>query len=218
MIQQFGIVWQARDLLIDGFLTTLWLSVLSAAASMALGALLAVALMSRSRLLAGASGLLVDAMRCVPFLLFAYMVYYGLPSLGLRFSNWTSGLFALIVYNTAYMAELARAAWRALPVETIEAGHAFGFVGLGLARRIILPPVVFAAVPMIGNQVIQIIKDSAFLTIIAVEELTHAATVIQAKYFLPFAAFISALLLYWVLCLMVERAVALVGARAELRR
>jgi polar amino acid transport system permease protein len=218
MIAQFAIVWGARDLLIDGFLTTLWLSALSAAASLVLGAALAAALMSRNRAFAGISGILVDAMRCVPFLLFAYIVYYGLPSIGLQFSNWTSGLFALIVYNTAYMAELLRGAWRALPKETIEAGHAYGFHGFRLIRRIILPPVLFAAIPMLGNQVIQIIKDSAFLTIIAVEELTHAATVIQATYFLPFAAFISALLLYWVLCAGVEQLVGLVGARAELCR
>jgi polar amino acid transport system permease protein len=218
MIAQFGIVWQARDLLIDGFLTTLVLSALSAAASLVLGAALAAALMARNRVLARVAGVLVDAMRCVPFLLFAYFVYYGLPSVGLTLSNWSSGLFALIVYNTAYMAELLRGAWRALPAETIEAGHAFGFHGFRLVRRIILPPVVFAAIPMIGNQVIQIIKDSAFLTIIAVEELTHAATVIQATYFLPFAAFISALLLYWLLCAGVEQLVGFVGARAELRR
>lgn len=218
MIAQFSIVWNARDLLIDGFMTTFWLSALSAAASLALGAALAAALMSPRPVLARASGALVDGLRCVPFLLFAYIVYYGLPSLGLRFSNWSSGLFALIAYNTAYMAELLRGAWRGLPTEMIEAGHAFGFRRFSLLRRIILPPVIFAAFPMIGNQLIQIIKDSAFLTIIAVEELTHAATVIQATYFLPFAAFITALLLYWVMCLAVEQLVRLVGARAELRR
>ncbi len=218
MIAQFGLVWGARDLLIDGFLTTLWLSVLSSAASLALGAGAAAALMSRNRAIAGVAGFLVDAVRCVPFLLFAYVIYYGLPSLGLRLNNWSSGLFALIVYNTAYMAELLRGAWRALPAETIEAGYAFGFEGFVLVRRIILPPVLFAASPMIGNQVIQVIKDSAFLTIIAVEELTHAATVIQATYFLPFAAFVSALLLYWVLCFGVEQIVRSVGARAESRR
>ena len=218
MIAQFGIVWQARGLMLAGFLTTLWLSVLSAIASVALGALLATLLMSRARIVSRPSAILVDVMRCVPFLLFAYIVYYGLPSLGLQFSNWSSGLLALIAYNTAYKAELIRGAWQGLPREAIEAGHAFGFSGLGLFRRVILPPVLFAAAPMLGNQVIQIIKDSAFLTIIAVEELTHAATVIQATYFLPFASFVSALMLYWLLCLGVERGVAVVGARAALRR
>jgi len=218
VIAQFAIVWDHRDLLVDGFLTTLWLAALSAAASMALGAALAAAMMSRHELVARASGVLVDAMRCVPFLLFAYIVYYGLPSIGLRFSNWSSGLVALIVYNTAYMAELVRGAWRGLPAEMIEAGHAFGFQRLNLFRRIILPPVIFAAIPMIGNQVIQIIKDSAFLTIIALPELTHAASSIQSRHYVPFAAFITAVFLYWGLCLVIEAGVSSIGRVAEARR
>ena len=100
----------------------------------------------------------------------------------------------------------------------IEAGHAFGFVGLNLFRRIVLPPVILAAIPMIGNQLIQIIKDSAFLTIIAVPELTHEASSIQATYFVPFAAFVTAVLLYWLLCLIIEAAVAGIGRLAEARR
>ena len=218
MLDQFAIVWQARDLMLAGALQTVWLTVVSAVISLFFGGLLAMALMSRRGAVGLVSGVLVDAMRCVPFLLFAYIIYYGLPSVGLDFNSWQSGLIALAIYNTAYMAELIRGAWRSLPAETIEAGHACGFHGLGLFRRIILPPVVFAAAPMIGNQIIQIIKDTAFLTIITVEELTHAATVIQAKYFLPFASFITALMLYWLMCLTVERLVVAVGQRAELRR
>ena len=57
---------------------------------------------------------------------------------------------------------------------------------------------------MLGNQMIQIIKDSAFLVIIAVQELTFAANEIQATYYVPFASFVCAMLLYWVLCLAVE--------------
>ena len=68
-----------------------------------------------------------------------------------------------------------------------------------------------AAGPVVGNQVIQIIKDSAFLTIIALPELTHAASSIQSRHYVPFAAFISAVLLYWALCLVVETGVTAVG-------
>ena len=74
------------------------------------------------------------------------------------------------------MGELIAAAWRALPRETIEAGHAFGFHRFTLFRRIVLLPVALTAAPMIGNQAAQIVKDSAFLTIIAVAEVMHAAT------------------------------------------
>jgi polar amino acid transport system permease protein len=218
MIRDFGITWAHRDQLINGLINTVWLSLAGAALAFALGCLIAMLLMARAQGLAAAARWFVDAMRCVPFLLFAYLVYYGLPSLGIRFTNFGAGLLALTLYNAAYMAELLRAAWSALPREMLEAGHAFGFTGLSLFRRIVLPPVILAAIPMIGNQLIQIIKDSAFLTIIAVPELTHEASSIQAVYFVPFAAFVTAVLLYWGLCLVVEAAVGAVGRLAESRR
>ena len=215
MLDEFATVWDHRGLLLDGFVQTVLIAGLAAIAALVLGALLSTALMSRRRGIAGAATALVDAMRCVPFLLFAYLIYYGLPSVGLRLGNWSAGLLALTVYHTAYMAELLRGAWRELAPETIEAGRAYGFHGLSLFRRIILPPVVLAALPMLGNQVIQIVKDSAFLTIIAVAELTHAATAIQATYFVPFASFVAAILLYWLLCLAIEAMVGVASARAE---
>ncbi len=217
MIGEFAVVWDQRALMLGGFVNTLGIAVLASAGALVLGALLSTGLMSRRAAVAGAATALVDAMRCVPFLLFAYLIYYGLPSLGLRLSNCSSGLAALVIYHMAYMAELLRGAWRNLPGETIEAGRAFGFHGFGLFRRVILPPVVFAALPTLGNQVIQVVKDSAFLTIIAVQELTHAATAIQATYYVPFASFIVAVGLYWVLCLAVEGVVAVAMVRAEAR-
>ena len=155
MTEEFAVVWQQRAMLLDGFLTTLWISALASAVALALGALLSTGLMSRRRVVA-----------------------------------WAAELLALVVYHMAYMAELLRGAWRGLPAETVEAGRAFGFHGFGLFRRVILPPVLFAALPTLGNQVVQVIKDSAFLTIIAVQELTHAATAIQATFYVPFASFI----------------------------
>ena len=92
MIHDFGIVWSERDLLLSGLGNTTILSVLSAAAALLLGFVLTPALMSKQRWLAGVARGFVDGMRCVPFLLFAYIVYYGLPSLGIRLDNWTSGL------------------------------------------------------------------------------------------------------------------------------
>lgn len=218
MIHDFAVTWAHRGQMLDGFVNTVWLSLTAAAAAFVLGCLLAMALIARTRPLTLAGRCFVDTMRCVPFLLFAYLVYYGLPSIGIRFSSWAAGLVALTLYNTAYMAELLRAAWTALPREMIEAGHSFGFAGFNLFRRIVLPPVILAAIPMIGNQLIQIIKDSAFLTIITVPELTHEASSIEATYFVPFAAFVTAVLLYWALCMVVEGLVSGVGRMAEARR
>jgi polar amino acid transport system permease protein len=218
VIRDFGIVWDERALLLQGLGVTSLISVLAAILAILLGALLTPALRARSRSVSISARVFVDGMRCVPFLLLVYVVYYGLPSFGLRLDNWGSGLAALVLYNSAYMAEILRGAWAAQAPEPIEAGSAFGFHGLGLFRRIVLPPLVLAAGPVIGNQMIQIIKDSAFLTTIALPELTHAASSIQSRHYVPFAAFITAVFLYWGLCLLIEAGVSGVGRFAELRR
>lgn len=213
-----SIVWQHRDMILIGFENTLIIVALSACGALALGSLLTIPLMSRHRAVAALATAYVDAMRCVPFLLFAYLLYFGLPTFGIRFDNWWAGVTALVFYNTAYMAELLRAAWSNLPKESIEAGHAFGFSGWLLFRRIILPPVLFSALPLIGNQLIQIVKDSAFLTVIAVAELTHEATSLQTTYFVPFASFVAAVCLYWVTCMAIESTVGFASRFAEERR
>ena len=218
MIHDFSIVWAERNLLISGLMTTVLLSFLAATGSLMLGALLSTALVRKNGVTSLAARAFADAMRCTPFLLFAYLIYFGLPSLGVRFDGWWAGAVALTAYHAAYMGEVLRAAWVAQPPAPLEAGHAFGFTGFRLFRRIILPPLIFSSAPVVGNQVIQIVKDSAFLTVIALPELTHAASSIQSRHYVPFAAFIAAVLLYWAICLTIEMGVSVVGLMAESRR
>jgi polar amino acid transport system permease protein len=222
MINDFGVVWGERSLLLDGLTNTVVLTLLSGIGALVLGALLSTVLMMRAEGARKAPVLavrfFVDLIRCTPFLLFAYILYYGLPSVGVNFDNWGAGLTALALYHTCYMAEILRGAWVAQPRAPIEAGLAFGYSGLALFRRIVLPPLLFSAGPVLGNQLIQIIKDSAFLTVIALPELTHAASSIQSRHYVPFAAFIVAVLLYWGLCLVIEAGVATIGRMAEARR
>jgi polar amino acid transport system permease protein len=218
MIRDFGVVWTERGLLLNGLANTAILSLVSVVGALLLGFVLTPALMSKKPAVSRAARAFVDGMRCVPFLLFAYIVYYGFPSIGINLDNWGAGLLALTIYNAAYMAEILRGAWMAQPREPIEAGIAFGFSNIGLFRRIVLPPLLLAAGPVIGNQMIQIVKDSAFLTIIALPELTHAASSIQSRHYVPFAAFITAVFLYWGLCLVIEAGVSSIDRLAAVRR
>lgn len=218
MSRGFNIVWEHRDIFIHGFASTLILTLVTTVAALMLGIVLAAMLRARLSVLAKGSRFFIDTMRCVPFLLFAYLLYYGLPSLGIRLTRWNTGLLALIVYNAAYMAEITRTAWATLSPDWIEAGHAFGFSSVRLFRHIIFTPLSFAAAPMIGNQSIQIMKDSAFLMIITIPELTYAASYIQSTYFTPFAPIVTAFLLYWAFTMLIEAGVALIGRQAAARR
>jgi polar amino acid transport system permease protein len=218
MNRGFLIVWEQREVFFDGLASTVILTVATTIIALMLGVVVAAMLRARLLVVAKVSRLYIDAMRCVPFLLFAYLLYYGLPAVGVRLSPWNTGLLALIVYNTAYMAEIVRAAWSTLSPDWIEAGHAFGFRHLRLFRHIIFAPLSFVAAPMVGNQTMQIMKDSAFLMIITIPELTYAASYIQSTYFTPFAPFVTAFLLYWTLTMLFEGVVALVGRQAAARR
>lgn len=213
-----SVVWEQRELMLNGLVATLLIAAASAVLAALLGVGIFTMLISRVRGLPQALSAVIDLMRCVPFMLFCYMIYYALPVLGITIENVAAGVLALTLYNACYIAELLRGAFQALPRENVEAAHAFGFHGWRLVLRIILPPVVLASVPMLGNQMVQIIKDSAFLVIIAVQELTYAANEIQATYYVPFASFVCAVLLYWALCLVVESGVRAVVRVAELRR
>jgi polar amino acid transport system permease protein len=212
------VLWDQRDAVLSGFMNTIAIAVAAAVCAGLLGLLLFALLISRVRTIEVALTWFIDLMRCVPFMLFCYMIYFGLPSFGIVIGNLTAGIVALTLYNATYIAELLRGGYVALPRDGIEAGQAFGFHGWRLLTRIILPPVVLSSTPMLGNQLIQIIKDSAFLVIIAVQELTFAANEIQATYYVPFASFVCAMILYWLLCLAVEAGVRVVGVKAEMQR
>ena len=140
-----------------GLANTIWLCAVAMVLSLILGVLLLPALTSRRASLKRSAQGLIDAGRCVPFLLLAYIVYFALPAVGIVLDKWTAALATLVVYNAAYMADILRAGWTSVPPEQALAARAFGYNGFLLLRRIMLPQVVIAVGPVIGNQLIQLI-------------------------------------------------------------
>lgn len=205
---QFNVIVENFPKFLEGLWNTIWICASGTALSLLLGILLLLPLISHSPIARTSVQSFIDAARAVPFLMLAYVIYYGLPSLGITLDSWTTAVVTIVVYNTAYMAEILRSAWASLPFGQIEAGRAYGFTGWQLLRRIILPQIMLSSVPVLGNQFIQIIKDSAFLSIITIQELTFVARSIQSTYYVPFESFFVAALLYWILCLTVELGVS----------
>jgi len=204
VIANFRIVLGEWPALATGFLNTVWICALSGALSLLLAVFISMLLVSRRRGVRRSTQGAVDVLRAIPFLMLLFIVYYCLPTLHVRLSSWTCGLSALIVYNTAYFAEILRGAWAHLPHEQEEAGRAYGYTGLGLYRRIILPQIFIAAGPVLGNQMITLVKNSAFLMVITIPDLTFMANQVQAIYFVPFETILVAVALYWILCSIIE--------------
>ena len=218
MTRNFEIVLSKWPMLLTGLFNTVWLCAVAATLSLVLATVLTLVMMHHNLLLRRAAQAAVDTLRCIPFLMLAYLTYYCLPEIGIRLSDWTVGLLTLIVYNTAYFAEILRGAWAHLPHEQEEAGRAFGYTRSKLFLRIIAPQVFLSAAPVLGNQMIILIKDSAFLMVITVPELTYMANKIQSTYFVVFETFAVAILLYWLLCTVVEAGVRRLERVASVRR
>lgn len=204
MTFRIDVIWKEAPEFAAGLGNTVWLCGVAMMLSLILGALFLAPLTSRNHAVRRVVQAFVDVGRCVPFLLLIYIVYFALPVIGIVLDKWTAALSTLVVYNTAYMAEILRAGWTSIPAEQTQAARAFGYTGFLMLRRIMLPQVLIAVGPVIGNQLIQLIKDSAFLSIITIPDLTFAANYVQSYYFVPFESFLVATLLYWMLCSGIE--------------
>lgn len=203
---EWQIVWEARDTIFAGLWLTLWIFALSALGAFLLGCALLYGL-ERGGVLAVLLRGLVNAMRVLPFLIFAYLLYYGLPQLGVRLGAVTAGLVAMVVYHGAYVAEILRGARMVLPAGQIEAAKAYGLAPRTTFVHILLPQLLIRSRPLMGNQLIIALKDTAFLAIITVQELTAAATAVQATYFIPMEVFAVVILLYWAITVCLELAI-----------
>ncbi len=201
------------------FLSGLWMTtqllVLGAIGAFFVGLLCLYLLNRRSPALERMTLLYIDALRMLPFLMFVYLLYYGLPSAGIQMTAVTASILALTFYHGAYFAEIMRGAWAQLPGGQTESARACGFHGFNLIRRIILPQLLARSGPMLGNQLIYILKDTSFLVIITVQELTWAASAVQSQYFIPFEPFVIAIVLYWLLTLLIELGINRMDAVAK---
>ena len=203
-MNQWAIIWSARDSFIAGLIATLELFIVAAVVGLAIGIVLCYLTEYQKRWLNRVIIGFVSLMRAIPFLILAYLLYYGLPEVGISMEAWSAGLVALMIYHGAYFFEILRSQRRVFSAGYIEAAVVQGFSRYQIYRRIILPNIVSSALPLLGNQLIICLKDTAFLSIITAQEITAAANSVQATWFIPFNAFIVAIALYWAISILLE--------------
>ncbi|MZI93319.1 ABC transporter permease subunit [Vibrio sp. CAIM 722] len=210
-MNEWAEIWNARDLFLQGFEETLYLFGIAAVIGFFFGILLLYILDAEIPYLSRGVRFFMTFMRTLPFLILAYLLYYGLGQFGFRMEAETAGLVSLIVYHGAYFCEILRGQRLVMSKGLIEAAHAHGFRHHQTFFYIVLPNVVLNALPLLGNQLIITLKDTAFLCIITVQEITASANSVQSTYFIPFKAFLVAILLYWIVGLAIENGIKLLG-------
>jgi L-cystine transport system permease protein len=149
--------------------------------------------------------LYVSVMRGTPLLVQVFIVYYGLPSIGIEFSPITAGILSLTLNVTAYMSETLRGSINAVTQGQWLAGTSLGLTRQQTLRYVIGPQALRAAVPSLSNSLISLIKDTSLVSVIAVTELMLATKEMISTTFQPFPLYVAAAGIYWVLSLSFEQ-------------
>jgi polar amino acid transport system permease protein len=134
--------------------------------------------------------------RGTPTLIQIFIVYFGLPQVGMRLSPFAAGVIALGVNSGAYVAEIVRAGLLAMPKGQLESALALGMSWPQAMARIIMPQVVRMILPPITNEAVTTLKNTSLLSTITVVELTLQAQIVIAATYRPFDFYIIAAMLY----------------------
>lgn len=187
-------------LLLKATQITILLAVISMAFGLILGLTTALMRISKNKLIYRAASIYVSAIRGTPLLVQIYLVYFGLPQIGISLGALTSGIIALSLNSGAYLSESFRGAILSVDNGQVEAASSIGMTKGQAMRRIILPQSIRTAIPTIGNEYIGLIKDTSLVSVITVTELLYQTTLIVAKTFKPLTLYAAAAVLYWVVC------------------
>ncbi|MGN4075260.1 amino acid ABC transporter permease, partial [Burkholderia gladioli] len=190
--------------LAQGAVLTVKFAVLSMVFGLVLAVVLALMGIARNRVLNAIARVYVSLMRGTPLLVQIFVIYYGLPSLGISLDPTPAGVIALSANVAAYMSESMRGA-----ILGIESGQWLASYSLGLSwgqtlRYVIGPQALRIAVPSLSNSLISLIKDTSLVSVITVTELLRSAQEIIASTYQPLPLYLAAAAVYWVLCQVLE--------------
>ncbi|OII27220.1 amino acid ABC transporter permease [Frigoribacterium sp. MCBA15_019] len=205
MQSSLDLFWRSLWPIVSGALVA---SIPLAFASMAIGLVIAVVIalmrLSGKTVLAGIARVYISIIRGTPLLVQLFVVFYGLPSIGVRLDPWPSAIIAFSLNVGGYAAEVIRAAILSVPKGQWEAAHTIG-MSRGLAlRRIILPQAARVSVPPLSNTFISLVKDTSLASVILVVELFRQAQQIATVSNQFLLIYLEAALVYWVICLILS--------------
>ncbi|RKK05668.1 ABC transporter permease subunit [Pseudoroseomonas wenyumeiae] len=210
---EFGQVFNAWDELMAGALRTLWLSAASMAIGMVVAVLGALGKTSGPKPLRWVIDAYIELIRNTPFLIQIFVVFFGLPAIGIRLEADQAALLALVVNVGAYGIEIIRAGIESISKGQIEAGRALGLKPLQIFRLIVLKPAIQAIYPALTSQFILLMLNSSVCSAIAASELTGAANDIQARnfrsfevYFVVTGMYFALSLIFWGIFALIDRA------------
>ena len=196
MYLDFSGTFARADLFVQAGEFTVLLSAVAMVLGMAVGVLGAAMRLSGSRIARAVAFGYVELIRNTPFLVQIYIIYFGLPALGIRISALTAAILSLTVYAGAYITEIVRAGIRTIDKGQAEAARTLGLSPYQTFRYVILVPALSAIFPALTSQFVLILLASSVVSVVSVPELTATANDIQGLTFRSLESFLVVAVIY----------------------
>lgn len=207
----FAAVLQHSDLLLQGAAFTLGLTAIGTLLGVGLGIVGAILRAWRIRPFERIFGVYVELIRNTPFIVQLFFIFFGLPSLGVRLSEWEAAVLAMVINLGAYSTEIIRAGIQAIPAGQLEAAAALAMSRFETFRHVVLRPALGKVWPALSSQIIIVMLGSAVCSQISTEELSFAANFIQSRNFRAFETYLLTTALYLLMAILIRQLLAWVG-------
>ncbi|MGO4173915.1 amino acid ABC transporter permease [Bosea sp. TAF32] len=202
----FSVVLERWPLFLDGAAMTLKLAFIAILTGGAIGTFCAIGRGSSNRFIAGLCAGYVETIRNTPLLVQIFLVYFGLASIGFKFSAFSVAAAALAINVGAYTAEIMRAGFEAIPPGQIEAAEGLALSRFQIYWHVILLPAIEKVYPSLTSQFVLLMLASSVTSQISAEELTAVANYVQSDTYRAFETYILVALGYIALSLVLRAA------------
>ena len=190
-----------QDVLIDGFLNTLYSSIIALFFSLIIGTLMAISQLSKKKWLKRLANAYVEFFKNIPLLIIVMFFYVVVPLYWFSIDGFTAGTIGLTIYTSAFIAETVRAGIMGVPKGQTEAGLSTGLTQNETMRYIILPQAFKIVIPPLGNQFINLVKNSSVLAMVTGLDLMYQGDLIASETFNTFDTYILIGLIYLIITL-----------------
>ncbi|OLS35285.1 cysteine ABC transporter permease [Bacillus sp. MRMR6] len=204
-----------QPLLEGAVLYTIPLTIISFIAGLILAVLTALARISHIKILQIVARVYVSIIRGTPLLVQLFIIFYGLPTVGVILGPFTSAVIGFSLNVGAYASEVIRAAILSIPKGQWEAGYSIGMSYSQALRRIILPQAARVSIPPLSNTFISLVKDTSLASLVLVTEMFRRAQEIASRNYEFLLVYTEAAFIYWVICFLLSIIQQMMEARLE---
>lgn len=199
-IFDFELAIESIPYILRGLPYTLGIALISTLFGLILGLLLASMRISNVSFLDWIARTYISFMRGTPTLVLLFLLYFGLPFIGIQFEAPTAAVIGFSINSAAYIAEIIRSSIASVAKGQWEAGYAHGLSWSFIMRKIILPQAMRIAIPPLSNVVLDIIKGTSLAAMITVPDMFQNAKIVGGREFDYMTMYILVALIYWGVC------------------